>query len=96
MHGFCDASESAKTGVVYMRTADSDECVHVTLVIAKTKVAPIKRLTIPHLELHGALILSKLLCHCKVFDVPWLPNPRRSLSPNLPYTAIASANREVR
>ena len=33
--------------------------------MAKTKVSPIKRLTIPRLELCGAQLLSKLLYHVK-------------------------------
>ena len=35
------------------------------LVMSKTKVAPIKRLTIPRLELCGADLLAQLLCHVK-------------------------------
>ena len=39
LHGFCDASEDAYGGVVYIRGEDADENVHVALVLAKTKVA---------------------------------------------------------
>ena len=43
----------------------------VTLVTSKTKVAPIKRLSIPRLELCGACLLAQLLYHVKsVFDLP--------------------------
>ena len=59
LHRFCDASEVAYSGVVYIRTTDEEGKVHMTLVIAKTKVAPIKRLSIPRLELCGAVILAK-------------------------------------
>ena len=54
LHGFSDASEDAYAGVIYLRLIDSDGNVHISLFTAKTKVAPIKRLTIPHLELCGA------------------------------------------
>ncbi len=54
LHGFCDASELAYAGVVYLRVEDVSGSVHTSLVASKTKVAPIKRLTIPHLELCGA------------------------------------------
>ena len=64
LHGFCDASEEAYGGVIYLRFADCDN-VHITLVTSKTKVTPIKRLSIPRLELCGAHLLSKLLYHVK-------------------------------
>ena len=54
LHGFSDASEHAYAGIVYLRVFDSDGNVHVSLVMSKTKVAPIKCLTIPCLELCGA------------------------------------------
>jgi hypothetical protein len=39
--------------------------------MSKTKVAPIKRLTIPRLELCGANLLAQILHHCKeVFSLP--------------------------
>ena len=63
--GFSDASEDAYAAVVYLRMVDSKGRAHVTLVTSKTKVAPIKRLSIPRLELCGALLLSKLLDHTR-------------------------------
>ena len=47
LHGFCDASENVFASVVYLRMTDSLGKVHISLVMAKTKVAPIIRLTIP-------------------------------------------------
>ena len=41
LHGFSDASEGAYAGVVYVRATDLNHDVHLSLVIAKTKVAPI-------------------------------------------------------
>ena len=70
LHGFSDASEDAYSGVVYLRFVDSQGCVHVSLVISKTRVAPIKRLSIPRLELCGAHLLADLLRHTrKVFNL---------------------------
>ena len=51
LHGFCDASEQAYAAVIYLRMMGLDGKIQVSLVTSKTKVAPIKRLTIPHLEL---------------------------------------------
>ena len=72
LHGFCDASEVAYAGVVYIRGIDDQGEVHTSLVMAKTKVAPLKRLTIPRLELCGAVILAKLLCHvARILEIPF-------------------------
>ena len=71
LHGFSDASEEAYAGVVYLRMVDSLQCVHTSLVASKTKVAPIKRLTVPRLELCGARLLARLLHHIQeVFCLP--------------------------
>ena len=51
LHRFSDSSEFAYAGVVYLKGVDDHGRSHISLVIAKTKVAPIKRLTLPRLEL---------------------------------------------
>ena len=63
LHGFGNPSESAYTGVVYLRAVDQDALVHISLIMAKTKVAPIKRLTMLRLELCVTVIIAKLLSH---------------------------------
>ena len=63
LHGFCDASENAFASVVYLRMTDSKGKVHISLVLAKTKVA--------RLELCGAHLLAKVLHHAKrVLEIP--------------------------
>ncbi|GFR18242.1 hypothetical protein TNCT_7191 [Trichonephila clavata] len=56
LRGFCDASTKAYAAVIYLK---SKQEIH--LVSAKTRVAPIKQLTIPRLELCGALLLAELI-----------------------------------
>ena len=65
LHGFSDASEVAYSGVIYLHMVDTTGRTHVSLVQSKTKVAPLKRLTIPRLELSGANLLAKLLNHSR-------------------------------
>jgi len=52
---------TAYEGVVYLRARYKDTTVSVKLVAAKTRVAPMKRQTIPKLELCGAVLTAKLL-----------------------------------
>ena len=71
LHGFSDASEDAYAGVVYIRGEDAHGNTHVALVMAKTKVSPLKRLTVPRLELCGAYLLAQLLHHIKsLYQIP--------------------------
>lgn len=60
-HGFSDASQLAIAAVIYVRVPQ-DNGEHLTrLVCSKTKIAPIKRVTIPRLELTAALLLARLM-----------------------------------
>ena len=61
LHGFSDASEKAYAAVVYLRSVYSDGTVSTCIIASKTRVTPIKRQTIPRLELLGATILSRLV-----------------------------------
>lgn len=58
--GFCDASERAYCAVVYLKTIDSSGKVENRFVCSKTRVAPVKSLAIPRLELQSAVLLSQL------------------------------------
>lgn len=61
LHGFCDASTLAYAAVVYARVIRPAGEVIVSIVSSKTKVAPIKTVSLPRLELCGALLVAKLL-----------------------------------
>lgn len=60
LHGFADASTLAYGAVLYVRveTTTGTEC---TLIAAKSRVAPIKTVSIPRLELCAAQLLSELM-----------------------------------
>lgn len=60
LHTFCDASEEAYAAMCYTRNVYKDGRVKVRLVMAKTKVAPKKRLSVPRLELNAALLGARL------------------------------------
>jgi len=61
LHGFSDASTLAYGGVVYLRTLHTDTSVTVDIIMSKVRVAPLKELTVPRLELCAALVLANLL-----------------------------------
>ena len=58
LHGFSDASERAHGCVIYLRTSGE---VSVKFVASKAKISPIKRQSIPRLELMGANLLARLM-----------------------------------
>ena len=60
IHRFCDASDNAFAAVVYLWTEHRTGKVEVNLMASKTRVAPIKKQTMPHLELIGANLQARL------------------------------------
>ncbi len=65
IHGFSDASERAYASVVYLRVVYESGEVEVKFVASKSKVAPIKKQSIPRLESLGACLLAKLVNNIK-------------------------------
>lgn len=61
LHSFSDASEDAYAAVVYLRTVYTTGSPTMSVVAAKTQVPPVKRQSIPRLELCGAYLLAKLI-----------------------------------
>jgi len=63
-HGFSDASESALVAVVYFRLLKENLDASTSLLMVKTKVAPLKCVTIARLELSAAVLLVRLVQRC--------------------------------
>ncbi|XP_035229798.1 uncharacterized protein LOC118201756 [Stegodyphus dumicola] len=61
IHGFADASECCFGAAVYCKSIDSSGRTLVKLISSISRVAPLKSLTIPRLELCAAVLLSKLV-----------------------------------
>ena len=61
LHGFGDASKKAYCATVYFVYLGMDGKTHVRLVASKTRVSPLKELSIPRLELMSARILAQLM-----------------------------------
>ena len=60
LHGFADASGKAYCATVYI-VCETSEGTHSTLLCSKTRIAPLKSLSIPRLELMAARILVTLM-----------------------------------
>ncbi|GFX34692.1 uncharacterized protein TNCV_2514081 [Trichonephila clavipes] len=61
IHGFADASERCYGAAVYCKYKNLKSETLVRLITSKSRVAPIKSLTIPRLELCAAVLLAKLV-----------------------------------
>lgn len=63
LHGFSDASARAYAAVVYLRVCDHDEVEKpiVSILTARSRVSPIKTVSIPRLELCGVALLADLM-----------------------------------
>ncbi|XP_024867312.1 uncharacterized protein LOC112451722 [Temnothorax curvispinosus] len=64
IHGFADASERGYAAAVYLRvTRNGSATLH--LLMAKSKVAPIRQVSLARLELSAAALLTKLTRHAR-------------------------------
>jgi len=77
LHGFSDASTTAYAAAVYIRLVSISGQITSMLLASKSKVAPVKSISIPRLELAAAVLLTQLIefvrtslhantipCHC--------------------------------
>jgi hypothetical protein len=60
LHGFSDSSERAYGACLYLRSTDNNNKTFCELLCSTSKLAPLKQLTIPRLELCAATSLAKL------------------------------------
>lgn len=61
LHGFSDACQNAYGACIYARCTNTENQISVNLLCAKSRVAPLKALSVPRLELSGALVLARLM-----------------------------------
>jgi len=60
LHIFCDGSSMAYAACAYFRASCTDGSVQVNLLSARSRVTPVKPLTIPRVELSGVLLCTQL------------------------------------
>lgn len=65
LHGFSDASSKALGAVIYVVGESADGKISSRLLTSKSKVAPLRMVSIPRLELMGAVLLTKLMKNVK-------------------------------
>ncbi|GFX57040.1 integrase catalytic domain-containing protein [Trichonephila clavipes] len=71
IHCFSDASKSAYGTILYLRFVTCNKEIETSFICSKSRVAPLKSLTLPRLELTAALLsarLAKQVSSCLKFD----------------------------
>lgn len=61
IHGFCDASQSAYGACIYIRSMIKNNEYRTELLCSKSRVAPLKVVSLPRLELLAAVLLAHLV-----------------------------------
>ncbi|XP_066582127.1 uncharacterized protein [Prorops nasuta] len=71
LHGFCDASKLGYGACLYVKSMDKQNNSRVSLLCSKSRVAPLKEISIPRMELNGALLLARLFKEVQnLFKIP--------------------------
>lgn len=61
LHAFSDASEKAYGTCIYIKAYSKDDTINVALLAAKSRVSPLKNLTLPLLELNAVVLAAQLV-----------------------------------
>ncbi|XP_013415996.1 uncharacterized protein LOC106177694 [Lingula anatina] len=72
VHIFCDGSEISFGSVAYLRIVSANGTISVAFLLSKTRIAPVKKLTMPRLELQAAVLAARIYLKLKEelhFDV---------------------------
>ena len=62
IHHFCDASQAAYGAVSYLGLVNQDGRIHCSFLVGKSRLAPLRQMTIPRLELAAATVSIRLNC----------------------------------
>ena len=65
LHAFGDASEVAYATAIYIRVVPKEGKASTSLVMSKTRVAPVRKISLPRLELMAAVITARLCIYVK-------------------------------
>ena len=75
LHVFCDASQGAYGACVFVRSVNASGQIHVSLLTGKGRLAPIKQVSIPRLELAACVEAVKLeVLVRREFDIVLMPS----------------------
>ncbi|GBN29828.1 hypothetical protein AVEN_129089-1 [Araneus ventricosus] len=66
LHGFADASEKAYGAAIYVRCLNKSGEISTNLLCSKSRIAPLKSVTIPRLELCAAKLAQKTITSMKI------------------------------
>ena len=77
LHAFGDASEVAYATAIYIRVVPKEGKASTSLVISKARVAPVRKISLPRLELMAAVITARLCIYVKdAIDCPIHEEPQ--------------------